>query len=157
MTIVLREAKPDDIAILTAAIRATFEEYRDKLNPPSGSLDEREEDVAAKLKKGGGVLAYVDQQLAGVVLYYPSETDGSLYLGRLGVLPDFRRFGVGKALVQAVETRAQQLGYAEVTLAVRIQLPGNRQFFERLGYAVTSYETHAGFSAPTFTMMSKSL
>ncbi|MFN8374076.1 MAG: GNAT family N-acetyltransferase [Anaerolineae bacterium] len=155
--IVLRDAKSADVSIITAAIRAAFEEYRGKLNPPSGSHDEREEDIGAKLRKGGGLLAYVEQQLAGVVLYYPHSTDSSLYLGRLGVLPGYRRFGVGKALVQAVETRARQLGYAEVTLGVRLQLAGNRQFFERLGYTVSSYGSHEGFTEPTFTLMSKAL
>jgi predicted N-acetyltransferase YhbS len=155
-SIFLRDATMADAPALTAAIRAAFEEYRGKLNPPSGSHDESETVVAEKLQKGGGVLAYVAASLAGVVLYYPDKDD-SLYLGRLAVLGDFRGFGVGKLLVSAVESKAKQLGYPRVSLAVRVQLPQNKSYFERLGYQLSSYETHAGFSEPTFMLLSKSV
>jgi len=40
---------------------------------------------------------------------------------------------------------------------VRIALPRNRSFFERLGYTVTGYESHPGYSEPTFMHMMKPL
>lgn len=154
--IILRDATAADVPVMTAAIRAGFEEYRGVLNPPSGSHNESEEAVAEKIKQGGGLLAYVDEALAGVVLYYP-EDDGSLYLGRLAVLPDFRRFGVGRALVNEVEVRARQGNYPRISLAVRVPLTINRQFFESMGYQIESYGRHPGFTEPTYLHLVKVL
>lgn len=154
MPLTLRAAGDADVPVITATIRAAFEEYRGVLNPPSGSHNESEASVAGKLHKGGGIIAYIDDVLAGVVLYYP-EDDGSLYLGRLAVLPGFRRAGVAKALVNEVEAQAKQGGYPRISLAVRVQLTSNRQFFERMGYQVVRYDRHPGFTEPTFMHLEK--
>lgn len=155
-SISLRDATAADVPVITATIRAAFEEYRGVLNPPSGSHNESEEAVAQKLAKGGGLLAYVDDTLAGVVLYYP-EADGSVYLGRLAVLPEYRQCGVGRALVNEVETRTKQAGYSRLRLGVRVQLPRNRAFFEKLGFHIISYESHPGHTEPTFVVMAKNV
>lgn len=78
-----------------------------------------------------------------------------MYLGRLAVLPAYRQCGLGKKLVEAVEEKARTAGFNSVSLAVRIALPGNREFFERLGYKVTRYESHEGYTEPTFMVLNK--
>jgi ribosomal protein S18 acetylase RimI-like enzyme len=155
-SIVLRDATADDVPVLTAAIRTAFEEYRGVLTPPSGSHNESEDSVAEKLQRGGGLLAYVDEVLAGVVLYYP-DGDGSLYLGRLAVLPDFRRSGVGKALVDAVEARAKQSGFPRIRVGVRVPLTANQAFFEGRGYQIEQYGTHPGYTEPTYVTLVKTI
>lgn len=152
----LRDARLDDAPLMTELILTVFEDYRDKLTPPSGAHNETPEKIRAKIKQGGGIIAYVDGVPAGCVVYYP-ENKTDMYLGRLAVLPDYRQQGVGQALVAAVENRAQTKGYTHMTLAVRVVLSRNRAFFERLGYAVTSYESHPGFTEPTFMHLTKPL
>ncbi|MCA9324704.1 GNAT family N-acetyltransferase, partial [Candidatus Saccharibacteria bacterium] len=132
-----------------------FEEFKGKLDPPSGAHLETPEKIAAKMTKGGALLAYADGEIAGCVLYYPEES--ALYLGRLAVLPAFRQHGVGRALVQAVEAHARQTGFDCVTLSVRIALPQNRVYFEGMGYRWCSDERHPGFSEPTFVKLEKKL
>jgi GNAT superfamily N-acetyltransferase len=150
----LRQATANDSALIAAIIRSVFEEYRGLLVPPSGAHKETAETIATKIAKGGGILAYAGDA-AGCVVYYP-EGD-SMYLGRLAVIPAYRNQGVGKALVEAVEEQAKAAGFKRMRLGVRISLPGNRVFFERLGYTVTSYESHEGYSEPTFMILHKSL
>lgn len=152
----LRAATLDDATLMTDLIRAAFEEQRGKIDPPSGAHNETTEKVRAKLEQGGGFIATVDGVEAGCVVYYP-EGEHHLYLGRLAVLPNFRQHGVGLALINAVEDKAKQRGYAGVSLSVRTMLPRNQDYFQRLGYAVTSYESHPGYTEPTFMHMLKTL
>ena len=152
----LRDATLADTPLMTDLILAAFEDHRGKMMPPSGAHNETPEKVRAKLQEGGGIIAYVDGAAAGCVVYYPEEKD-QMYLGRLAVLPAYRQHGVGQALVAAVENKAQMQGYTRMSLAVRVALPRNRAFFERMGYGVTGYESHAGYSEPTFMHMLKPL
>ncbi len=152
----LRDATLEDATLMTELILAAFEDHRGKITPPSGAHNETPDKVRAKLKTGGGIIAYISESAAGCVVYYPENQD-EMYLGRLAVLPAFRQHGVGQALVAAVENKAQMKGYARMTLAVRIALPRNRAFFERLGYTVTGYESHPGYNEPTFMHLMKPL
>ncbi len=149
----LREATAEDVSVLVAVIHAGFEEYRGRLDPPSGAHDESEETIRQKLIVGHAVLASVNQQVVGCVFYEPK--DDHVYLGRLAVLPAYRRQGIARELIAWVEKQARLLGYTRVRLGVRVALPGNRAYFERLGYRVLNYGTHAGHTEPTFVDLEK--
>jgi len=155
MEIMLRDATAQDVDTLTTIIRTAFAEYHDKLDPPSGAHAENPDQIRAKLAKGGATLALIGDKYAGCVLYYPQ--DGYLYLGRLAVLPDYRQHGVGQALVAAVERKGVEMGLPGVRLGVRIALPRNHAFFERLGYRVIGSHCHPGYTEPTFMTLEKPL
>ena len=53
------------------------------------------------------------------------------HVGRVAVLVSHRGKGAGKALMQALQERAKELGYPGVTLAAQLHALG---FYERLGY-----------------------
>ena len=153
--VTLHAAAEADTQQVLALILDGFEEYRDVLNPPSGAHRETAETIRKKLIKGGGFIAYMGDQAVGCVLYEP-EAD-ALYLGRLAVLPDYRKQGVARVLVEVIENRARELNLPKVTLGVRMQLPGNRAFFEHLGYQVVVYDSHDGYSQPTFMTLEKAI
>ncbi len=152
----LRDATLADAALMTDLIRTAFEEQRGKIDPPSGAHNETPEKVLAKLEQGGGFIAIVDGMEAGCVVYYP-EGKHHLYFGRLAVLPSFRQHGIASALITAVEDKAKQQGYTGVSLSVRTSLPRNQDYFKRLGYSITGYESHPGYTEPTFMHMLKPL
>lgn len=153
MELILRDAASQDADLLTQIIRAAFAGYDGKLDPPSGAHSETSDQIREKLTLGGGTLALIGPEYAGCIVYYPQ--DNYLYLGRLSVLPPFRRFGVGKALVESVERKAVEMNIPCVQLGVRLALPGNRAFFERLGYRIISEHSHAGYTEPTFATLEK--
>ncbi len=153
--IILRTATETDTQQVLALILDAFEEYRGVLNPPSGAHRETSDTIRKKLSEGGGFIACIGDQAAGCVLYEP-ESD-ALYLGRLAVLPDYRKQGVAHALVEAVEKRARELNLPKVTLSVRIQLPRNRAFFESVGYQFMHENFHDGYSEPTFMTLEKAI
>ncbi len=151
----LRPASDLEASLLASIIRQAFEEYRDRLDPPSGALRDTEAKIKEKIARGGALIAEVEGQAAACVLY-EVETD-YVYLGRLAVLPAFRRRGIGQMLVAAVEERARSLNQPQVLLAVRIQLPHNRAFFERLGYRLVRTGKHEGYQEDTFAVLVKEI
>ena len=152
-SIVLREATAADIPTLVALVRTAFEDYRGRLEPPSGAHNETPETVRQALHTGWAALALVNDATVGCVFY--CQEDAHMYLGRLSVLRPFRRYGVGQALLEYVEQRARDLGLPCVQLGVRIALPHLQAYYARLGYHVVRYEAHAGYTAPTSVVMEK--
>lgn len=151
----LREATDDEVPILLAVLQAAFEQYRGRLVPPSGVHGETLETIRQKLKTGSAVLALVDDEVAGCVFY--QQQASHMYLGRLSVLPKYRRRGVGQALIDYVEAQARMLKLPRVQIGVRVQLSDIRAYYERLGYRVVRYTTHEGYTQPTSAVMEKDL
>ena len=151
--VMLRDALVSDAGAILEIMVVAFEQYRDKLNPPSSVFRETPESVSAKLATGGGFVALVGDTMSGCVLYEP-KTD-YLYLGRLAVLPEYRGQGIARLLVTSVENHAQALNLPRIQLGVRVALTDNQEFFAGLGYRIVSYERHPGHSEPTFVYMEK--
>jgi predicted N-acetyltransferase YhbS len=149
----LREATAADIPTLVAVVHAAFGEYRDRLEPPSGAHNETPESMQQALHTGWAVLACIHNTVVGCVLFH--QESNHLYLGRLSVLPPFRRHGVGRALTEYVEQRARTLGIPCVQLGVRTRLPHLQAYYERLGYRIVRYEAHPGYTVPTSVVMEK--
>ena len=104
------------------------------LTPPSGALDETEDDVRRDLAQQGGALARIDGVAVGALRFVVEPRH--LHVRRVAVDPDRQGLGIGSALMRWAEEHARRLGRAEVHLGVRGQLPGNRRFYESLGYRV---------------------
>ena len=137
-------------------MRAAFEQYRDALDPPSGALATDAAGVRELMELGGILVCESDGRIVASV-FHRTHPD-HVYLGRLGVLPAFRRRGLAVAsLVAAVESFAAANGRRQVRLGVRLALPENRAFFERLGYRQTGLDSHAGSSVPTFAWLAKAV
>jgi ribosomal protein S18 acetylase RimI-like enzyme len=151
----LTSAVEADVPLLLSLVHAAFEEYRSLLNPPSGAHRETLETIAKKLAGGGAYIAWNGETALGCVLIEYEED--ALYLGRLAVLPQHRRLGVARLLIDAVENQARASGLNKVSLNVRVQLPRNRAFFERLGYQFAAYHHHDGHTEPTFLSLEKYL
>ncbi len=151
----LREAMDAEAPVLLGVLQAAFEEYRGRLDPPSGVHNETVETLRQKLKTGAAVLALVHDDVAGCVFYHLETSH--VYLGRLSVLPRYRGHGVGRALVEYVERRALELDMPRVQLGVRLVLSHIRTYYERLGYHPVRFTAHEGYAAPTSVIMEKTL
>ena len=82
------------------------------------------------------LVAELDGRVVGTVSMggHGFQRPGSLRLFALDVGPDFRRGGVGTALVRAVEAIASGRGLDEVNLEVAIDNEDAIRLYERLGY-----------------------
>jgi len=153
MSVYLRDATVEDIPALVAVLHAGFEEYRGRLDPPSGVHNETAETIRKKLNMDSAVVAENDGDVIGCVFYVHEAS--CLDLGRLAVLPQYRRQGVGRALVEYVENRARALQVTRVELGVRLALPRLQAYYEALGYRPIRRGAHEGYAESTYVVLAK--
>lgn len=157
--ITLRPATVDDAPIILTITRAAFAQFQGHLDPPSGALDESLEKLRATAFQPdhGATLAYVNGEAVGALRWEVHPQRLHLYVGRVAVLPTFRRRGIASALMGWAEGHARALGLPAVQFGVRLQSPDNIRFYEHLGYRVVEYGQHPSYSHPTFAWMRKDL
>lgn len=150
--VTIREATDADVPTLVTVLRTAFAEQA-TLAPPSGALSETEESVRGLMRTARVALAVVDGTIAGCQFFEPKNDH--LYLFRLAVLPEYRQHGIGGALIAYAEKQAHRLCLPRTQFSVRLALPRQRAYYERMGYRFLAYGTHVGFTAPTFATLTK--
>lgn len=155
----LRPATVDDAPVILSITRAAFAQFQGHLDPPSGALVETLEKLRATAFQPdhGVTLAYVNGEAVGALRWDVHPQRLHLYVGRVAVLPTFRRRGIASALMGWAEGHARALGLPAVQFGVRLQAPDNIRFYEHLGYNVVEYAHHPDYSHPTFVWMRKDL
>ena len=108
------------------------------LDPPSTALSENATTVAAAVAAYGGLLATIDGEAAGAMLF--DESGDVLNLRRVSVNPRFQGRGVASAMVGCAEENARRRGLSRVRLVARVELPDTVEFWRRRGYSVVSRE-----------------
>jgi tRNA threonylcarbamoyladenosine biosynthesis protein TsaE len=131
----IREVDAADAATVLGVVRAAFS-TRPVLDPPADALGETEESMAAALAHGGLVASYDGSPAGRDVGALVLDPDGStLWLRRVGVLPEVRDHGVGTALVSAALSRAAaREDLAEAAVLARAELPATSKFWREHGF-----------------------
>jgi tRNA threonylcarbamoyladenosine biosynthesis protein TsaE len=129
----VRLVGPEAAPTVLRIVRAAFS-TRPVLDPPADALAETEESIAAALAHGGLVAAYDDgpehgHEVGALVLDPQGST---LWLRRVGVLPEVRDHGVATALVEEALTRATE--YADLAVLAREELPQTSRFWREHGF-----------------------
>jgi ribosomal protein S18 acetylase RimI-like enzyme len=157
--IILRPATVEDAPAILSITRAAFEEFRDHLDPPSGALKETLDSLleSAFQPDHGVTLALVAGQPIGALRWSIQPQRAYLYIGRVAVLPAYRRQGIASALMRWADEHARALRLPAVQFGVRLQAPQNIRFYQHLGYQISEYSQHAGYDHPTFVWMRKDL
>jgi tRNA threonylcarbamoyladenosine biosynthesis protein TsaE len=89
---------PEESATVHAVVHAAFE-ARPPLDPPAAALSETRDELEERLARHGGLLARVDGVPAGALVLDP--VGSTMYLRRVGVVPDMRHHHVAAALIDA--------------------------------------------------------
>jgi tRNA threonylcarbamoyladenosine biosynthesis protein TsaE len=126
----IRPVGPDEAPTVLRIVREAFS-TRPVLDPPADALGETEESMATALAHGGLVASSEDGRAIGALVLDPQET--TLWLRRVGVLPEVRDHGVATALVEEALARAGE--YADVAVLAREELPGTSTFWREHGFA----------------------
>jgi len=140
MSVSVRLAMPDDARLMHDIMQRAFAEYLGVLRVPSSAHAETVDDVREALAAGGGALAWFDGRCVGSARF--ALEPGTLYVGRVSVVPEFRRRGVASLLMRFIEQHAPSLGRDNVTLKARGALPSNVELYRSLGYEVLVERQH---------------
>ena len=134
----LRIQKISSVVAALETVRQLFLEYADELqeNLCFQSFDAEVKDPLKKYgpPKGALFIAYWNEEPAGCIALQPLADDGVCEMKRLYVKPAFRKYGIGRSLVEQLIAESHQLGYAAMRLDT----------LERLKPAITLY-TSLGF------------
>jgi ribosomal protein S18 acetylase RimI-like enzyme len=139
----IRPITQDDLA----AVLDVYRQCEDflALGPvPTASMEMVLSDVEHSQKEGGvfcGIYA-ADGEMMGIVDYVPSNFEGnpqSAFLSLLMIALPFRRQGLGKAVVKAVESEIRKDSRITAILAgVQVNDPPAIQFWQKNGYKIVS-------------------
>jgi len=124
----LQPSTPEELAV-TAEL---FQEYGDSLG-----IDLSFQPGVYATPRGCLLLALADGQVAGCCALRPiDEVDepNASEMKRLYVRPAFRRFGLGRMLVEATLDAGRRMGYAAILLDTLDEMEAARTLYEDLGF-----------------------
>lgn len=132
-TVVLRRATASDAEVLVEVIHGAFR-ARPQLGERPAALADTPASVAEVLRRGAGYLVEVDGVAAGCVLVSPHGR--GVRLGRVSVLPEYRRHGLATFAVGVLIEALALDGVAQVDLLCRKEFAGIRRWWERHGFVI---------------------
>ena len=123
-------------------VRQLFIDYQQELNADL-CFQSFETELKNPLKKygpptGSLLLAYYQDQPAGCIALQPLTEAGVCEMKRLYVVPSFRKFGIGRKLVQAILDDAKALGYHIMKLDTLDRLQPAIQLYKDFGFTDAS-------------------
>jgi tRNA threonylcarbamoyladenosine biosynthesis protein TsaE len=134
-TLEVREVGDESATAVLEIVRAAFS-TRPALDPPADALGETEGSIAAALAHGGLVASYAGREGrrdVGALLLDPQGP--TLWLRRVGVLPEVRDHGVATALVSSALAHAGSLeSVGQVAVLAREELPATSRFWQEHGF-----------------------
>ncbi|MFJ9906064.1 GNAT family N-acetyltransferase [Streptomyces sp. NPDC101152] len=125
----IRRAGAADTAAVKAVTDAAYHHYIERIGVVPVPM---EADHAANVA-AGKVFVTGDPVIGLVVL---EEHDDHLFLDSVAVHPDAHGRGVGRRLLEFVETRARALGLPEIRLYTNAKMWENQRIYPKFGYEV---------------------
>ncbi|MCB1376773.1 MAG: GNAT family N-acetyltransferase [Alphaproteobacteria bacterium] len=136
MRLEIREARPGDGAALHAMMLALAHSH-DLASHVTAIPQDFEDALFCKSPIIGALIAEVDGVAAGSALWHRSfgsfRGKEVMYLEDLSVLPEFRRRGVGQALLKAVAQLAVSKGFPSIYWMMMGWNDGARALYEAVG------------------------
>lgn len=135
----IRQAGVEDASVLAGVIREAFVGVArqfglDAQNCPTHPSNCDTDWVRSDFQKGKIYYMAMSAQAMGCVNFEYKDS-GCGYLGRLAVLPSFRRRGVGRSLIATVEKRARSFGVRTLEIAIIAGYESLRKWYLGLGFA----------------------
>jgi GNAT superfamily N-acetyltransferase len=140
---------------LLELLHAAFAYQKARIDPPSSLYKLDAQSLAHKAKEEVLFLALDEGVLVGCA--FAKVRPDCVYVGKFAVRPPCQGQGVGRLLMQAVETFARGTGSSVMELETRIELVENHKTFSAFGFVKTAEHAHAGHDRATFITMQKPL
>jgi ribosomal protein S18 acetylase RimI-like enzyme len=137
-----RLADWDDLPAVRLLLQEAFTPLASSLPSRPTALDETIASLTGHLASGSQIfVAARERRLVACLLVLPPE-DGSAEVKRVCTHPDFQGNGLGSALLRHAEQQLRLQGVQQIRLSTRRRLPGNLQFYQRLGYQLAEKQPY---------------
>ncbi|AFZ02183.1 GNAT family N-acetyltransferase [Calothrix sp. PCC 6303] len=137
--VTLRLAQPDDCDALFYLIQA-LAEYENLSDAVSGSSQLLKEHLFGSPKYAEAIIAELNHQVVGFALFFHNYstflTKPGIYLEDIFVLPEYRRQGVGKALLSRVAQVALERDCGRIEWSVLDWNEPAQNFYRLMGAAI---------------------
>jgi ribosomal protein S18 acetylase RimI-like enzyme len=132
----IKDAREADLRSMLDVIRASYAEFRD------GSPDDFWEKYMINIEEAimrapdtQRIAAVLDGELVGsVLLCHKADNSDDPEIRLLAVLPNFRRHGIARQLMEECERRIRLMGKARIVLHTTDLMSIARPWYERSGY-----------------------
>jgi GNAT superfamily N-acetyltransferase len=149
MPIDVRPVRPGEFALLRDVERDAGQRFRTVGLEVIADNEPTSEAFIAAIGSHGVALCAVDDNDEPVGFVLAGRLDQALHVYELSVATVWGGQGIGRRLMSEVTDRARGLGVASLTLATFRDVPWNRPFYERLGFA----EVHPPDWTPAFHLL----
>lgn len=144
MGLQLKHITNEDADLETA--RHLFREYSNELAVDL-CFQSFEEELSNPLKKygppkGSLILAFWNGTPVGTVALQALEEEGACEMKRLYVQAEYRKYGIGEALVQQILEDAVKLGYTKMKLDTLERLKAAITLYLKYGFSITTAYYH---------------
>lgn len=145
----------DDWDGLHGLLSDCFASMDGRIDPPSSLKRMTPDDLRRKAMQDSLIAVFHGDEL--VACGFLTETDSSIYLGKLAVREGFRRRGILRAIVAMADDLAVRRSTRWLELQTRIELTENHRTFEALGFTRVLETAHPGFDRVTSITMRKTV
>ncbi len=136
---IIRQANEADIDILVSLLRNSFSDVAERFgltieNCPKFPAFNAKERIESDFEKG--LKFYIleeNSQACGCIAFEKAGSD-SCYLGRLAVLPQHRRKGHGKAMVNHLFEQAEKIGIRRVEIGIISKHRKLKNWYKQFGF-----------------------
>ncbi|HIK27631.1 MAG: GNAT family N-acetyltransferase [Oscillatoriaceae bacterium SKW80] len=137
--IILRAATPADVGLLFEMIRL-LAEYENLSHLFTGSVEELQQHLFGEYPYAEAIIAECENKAVGFALFFHNYstflTKPGIYLEDLFVLPEYRRRGIGKALLSYLARLAVVRGCARLEWSVLDWNSPAIAFYQSLGASI---------------------
>ena len=139
MSIHIREADSSEAEALSRIIRESFRDVAKKFdltpqNCPTHPSNCTVDWISNDMERGiTYYLLEYSGRLTGCVALETSAPD-EFYLERLSVLPEYRRHGLGRALVDHVFNRAEGMGAKQISIGIISEQADLKSWYRKIGF-----------------------
>jgi GNAT superfamily N-acetyltransferase len=147
----IRIATMDDASEVVSVLRLAFAEYEPLYTKEAYAATTTDvPTIRARMREAPLWVAAQNKHIVGTASAV--RTDVGLYIRGMAVVPNVRRLGVGRLLLQRVERFATENDCARLFLSTTPFLYGAIRLYEAFGFRSVNETPHELFGTPLFTM-----
>lgn len=132
----IRPAKPEDVETIFKLIKA-LADYEKLTDSVKGNPESLSKHLFSQPAYAEAIVAEIEGELVGFALFYPNYstflTRPGIHLEDLFVLPEYRRRGIGSALLEYVVSLAKKRNFGRVEWHVLEWNKPAIAFYEKMG------------------------